>query len=50
MKTRKIKGSGITLYQLISSHFVFTLSNNTHWMNGPKGWKIRIKKRQNTEL
>jgi hypothetical protein len=49
--TRKVKGGGITLYQLIFLSRVFSLSKNTCGSNGKKhGWRLSIKKRNETAL
>ncbi len=51
MKTRKIKGGGMTIYQLIGLGIVITWSKNTAWWNGTKhGWRLSFKKRSQTAL
>ena len=51
MKTRKVKGGGMTIYQLIGLGIVLTLSKNICGSNGQKhGWRLSAKQRAKTCL
>jgi len=50
LKTRVVKGGGVSIWQLILGRIVISITKNTAWFNGPKGWAFSIKRRSQTNL